>query len=687
MLFRHMSDLPLPPQGADTARRTRRRAPRVPPTLRAAVAATLERLEERIVMSTALEGDADVFLLEEPLVMKPVEPITVDPLVLDPLVMPPPEEPITPDPLTEPLVAEEPATSSASTTNLPPVAVDDYFEMDEDTVLVQSVLRNDYDPEGGPIRALDAAYPSFEAGTLEWDGDTGKFTFRPNFNFNGLVFFSYFLLDSGNKASNLATVKIKVNATNDAPTVEAIAGRSVGEGSAVSFFASASDVGVDAVAWDSDVPSESPGFIAEAMAIEGTSLTYGLAGAPAGAAIDAVTGEFSWAAADAGVHTFDVVVTDNGSPALSARQTITINVDNVAPTAAIAGAPASGVEGSAIAMTSAVTGASGGADTFTYEWTVTRNGTTVGSGASADFSFTPADNGTYSVTLIVTDDDLAASASHSVTVGVENAAPAAAITNFVLGAVHPLGTTLPLTGRISDAGTLDTHTASFLITSPDLSTPVSVPAVVHADGTVTASYSFDQPGVYQLWLTVVDDDGGMATVGTVGTSDAVIMIADAVGGSTEGKTIGGGWYYSAAGSYAPDALLTGRAYFSFVAQYEEGDSEPRGRTMFKLRNLLFRSNGYDSLDINGDRATIEGAGSINGGGSYGFRISVIDGSADGGDCDGDDASDGAVNPEDRIRVQIWDIRTGVFVYDTDMGDEDDATPTTELDGGSVHVWA
>ena len=63
------------------------------------------------------------------------------------------------------------------------------------------------------------------------------------------------------------------------------------------------------------------------------------------------------------------------------------------------------------------------------------------------------------------------------------------------------------------------------------------------------------------------------------------------------------------------------------------------------------------------------------------------GSADGGDCDGDDASDGAVNPEDRIRVQIWDIRTGVFVYDTDMGDEDDAAPTTELDGGSVHVWA
>ena len=968
MLFRHMSDLPLPPRGADTARRTRRRAPRVAPTLRAAVAATLERLEERIVMSTALEGDADVFLLEEPLVAEPVEPITADPLILDPLIMPPPEEPITSDALTEPLVTEEPATSVASTTNLPPVAVDDYFEMDEDTVLVQSVLGNDYDPEGDTIRAVDAAYPSFEAGSLDWEGETGRFTFRPNANFNGLAFFTYFLLDSGNKSSHLATVKIKVKAVNDAPTLEPIAGQSVGEGSAVSFSASAFDLRVNPTNWDSDVPSESPGLIAEATAIEGTSLTYSLVGAPAGAAIDPVTGLFSWAAADAGVHTFDVVATDNGSPALSASRTVTIEVSDVVPTAAIGGATAGSVEGSAIAMTSIVTGAGGGADTFTYEWVVMRDGAAVASGTSADFSFTPDDNGTYSVNLLVTDDDGAAanadvvvtvsnaapmatitdspdsaaegsfiglvgavtdpgkgdthtyawevkkdgvpyhsstgptldflpgdngsyvvtlvitdddldvseatsatidvlnvaptvviddtpdsgsggpavriagepiklmghgfdpgfgdtltyawsvtregasfatgsgsaftftpdvggtyavrvtvsdddggtdtdtasifvinvvavdmilapspvdengvvtlsgnvgggdvsggyglvinwsdgttSTLHSAdgsfsvphqylddnvadayavsvvatdsagrtgsaraTIGVRNVAPVAAITNFVLGAVHPLGTSLPLTGRFTDAGTLDTHTASFLITSPDLATPISVPAVVNADGTVSANYSFDQPGVYQLWLTVIDDDGGMATVGTVGTSDAVIMIADAVVGSTEGKTIGGGWYYSAAGSYAPNATLTGRAYFSFVAKYEEGDSEPQGRTMFKFRNLLFRSNGYDSLDIDGDRASIQGVGSINGAGSYGFRITVIDGSSNGGDCDGDNGADGAVNPEDRIRVQIWNLATGAFVYDTHMGDEDDAAPTTELDGGSVHVWA
>jgi hypothetical protein len=64
------------------------------------------------------------------------------------------------------------------------------------------------------------------------------------------------------------------------------------------------------------------------------SLTYSLIGAPAGAMINSLTGQFAWTptAAQIGVHTFTVKVTDNGDPLLSDSETITINVSNLPPT-------------------------------------------------------------------------------------------------------------------------------------------------------------------------------------------------------------------------------------------------------------------------------------------------------------------------------------------------------------------
>ena len=55
-----------------------------------------------------------------------------------------------------------------------------------------------------------------------------------------------------------------------------------------------------------------------------------------GASIDSTSGVFSWAPTEAqgpGTYTFDVVATDNGSPALSDRETITVTVNeiNLAP--------------------------------------------------------------------------------------------------------------------------------------------------------------------------------------------------------------------------------------------------------------------------------------------------------------------------------------------------------------------
>ncbi|MBM3881392.1 MAG: hypothetical protein FJ387_16980, partial [Verrucomicrobia bacterium] len=97
-------------------------------------------------------------------------------------------------------------------------------------------------------------------------------------------------------------------AANQPPVLAPIGNRLVDEGQRVTFTAGATDP--DA----------------------GQTLTFSLAGAPAGAAIDPVTGVFSWSTAEAdgpGEHTFTVRATDNGSPPRWAAQSVTITVREV----------------------------------------------------------------------------------------------------------------------------------------------------------------------------------------------------------------------------------------------------------------------------------------------------------------------------------------------------------------------
>ena len=69
------------------------------------------------------------------------------------------------------------------------------------------------------------------------------------------------------------------------------------------------------------------GFTASATDpdLPANTLAFSLIGAPTGASIDPVTGEFSWTPAESqgpGVYTFTVKVTDNGDPSLSDEQEV-----------------------------------------------------------------------------------------------------------------------------------------------------------------------------------------------------------------------------------------------------------------------------------------------------------------------------------------------------------------------------
>src|SRR5207249_11956738 len=85
-------------------------------------------------------------------------------------------------------------------------------------------------------------------------------------------------------------------------------------------------------------------------------------------------------------------------------------------------APTSSPEGTAIHLTSTIVDP-GTQDTFTYAWSVTKNGVAYGTnGTASDYTFTPDDNGTYVVTLQVTDDDTGTNTVQQ-TINVTNVSP------------------------------------------------------------------------------------------------------------------------------------------------------------------------------------------------------------------------------------------------------------------------
>ena len=103
-----------------------------------------------------------------------------------------------------------------------PTAVNDSFTSNEDTQVTLNVLGNDTDPdletnpatESLTITGMDQ--PAHGAVTIINSGK--QFLFTPEANWNGTAQFGYSIKDSGGLASS-ATVRVKVNARNDAPTV------------------------------------------------------------------------------------------------------------------------------------------------------------------------------------------------------------------------------------------------------------------------------------------------------------------------------------------------------------------------------------------------------------------------------------------------------------------------------------
>ncbi|XZE56469.1 PKD domain-containing protein [Planctomycetaceae bacterium SH139] len=230
---------------------------------------------------------------------------------------------------------------------------------------------------------------------------------------------------------------------------------------------------------------------------------------------------FAFAAPDNDSYSVELTITDaiNSEPFSTTQIVSTVVTSNVAPTIAF-GATTFVTEGTQATLAPAIIDA-GSADTLTYLWTIVDENsnavplTTPGNLASV--GFIPQDNGTYTATLTVTDDDGAATLPTSTTIIVANAAPV----------VEPASNRPGGGNQEFNEGTNQNHASMFFYFSEvgplDFNSPFTY-QVDFGDGTqeewtgnrysqdfFVVSHTYADSGVYIVNFTLIDKDGAAGT--------------------------------------------------------------------------------------------------------------------------------------------------------------------------------
>jgi PKD repeat protein len=272
-----------------------------------------------------------------------------------------------------------------------PVAVNDEYSTDEDTSLViapPGVLFNDSDTEGDLLSAV--LVDDTTHGTLLLEND-GSFTYIPDADYNGSDGFTYRVYD-GAAYSNVAVVPITVAPVRDRPVANAGGPYSANEGSPVTFDGSASyapDGVIAAYDWEFGDGSTGAGPSPQHLYIE------------------------------EGNYSVTLTVTDNEG--LLDKATTFVTVNDLGPMAAFTWLPEPQTEGASITFNDQSSSSPDGIVAWYWEF----GG--LGSSAGQNPTFTFLDNGIYTVTLTVTDDD-GSTGSVSYDVTVLDLGPIAALT-------------------------------------------------------------------------------------------------------------------------------------------------------------------------------------------------------------------------------------------------------------------
>jgi len=333
-----------------------------------------------------------------------------------------------------------------------------------------------------PVADADGPYSGFESSPItfdasgstdvdgaivlyEWDWDNNgiydESTISPFINHTWFDDFSGTVgLRVRDEEGLTGTATALVTVQNVAPTVEAGPNQMADEGSPISFSGSFTD------------PSASDTHIYFWDFGDGSN------------ASDTLTPTHYYA--DNNIYTVTLTVTDDDGGV--GTDTLTVTVNNVAPTVE-AGSDKTGNEGDAVSFSGFFTDP-GADDTHTIFWDFGDGTYTIGTLIPTHVY---GDNGVYTVTLTVTDDD-GGFGVDTLTVTVYNVAPTvyAGPDQTVF-----LGQTVIFSGSFTDPGTKDTHTYFWGFGDG-----------TNASGTLMPTHVYTAAGNYTVTLTVTDDDGG-----------------------------------------------------------------------------------------------------------------------------------------------------------------------------------
>lgn len=185
--------------------------------------------------------------------------------------------------------------------------------------------------------------------------------------------------------------------------------------------------------------------------------------------------------------------------------------------------------------------------------------------------------------------------------------------------------------------------------------------------TCSAVLNYAEPGIYTVYATVTDKDGGSGSA----TSDMIVVY------NPDGEFVtGGGWIDAQAGSCQDasvcDPTATGKANFGFNAKYSQDNIVPTGSSELNFADagLNFHTTNYEWLVINqaGANAQLQGSGTLNGnndgnGNPYKFTIQIQDN-----------------GNNDTIHIRIWsELADGTEVDVFDNGS------AQEIGGGNIQV--
>lgn len=325
-------------------------------------------------------------------------------------------------------------------------------------------------------------------------------TYQGNSNFAGEDTITLASNDNGNTGSGGSQtdsdpVSVTVNQVNDAPVLDPIGNQTTDELTPLSFTAHATD-------------------------IENNTLTYALdAGAPTGADINPSTGVFTWTPTEIqgpGVYTVTVRVTDNGTPALDAFETlqVTVNDVNQAPVLDSIG-NLTAYEDTLLTFTAIAADSDVPTNTLTYALDA---GTPTG--ASIDpstgvFTWTPTEAqaaNTYTVTVRVTDDGvppLDDFETFQITVTPVNDAPTFTASSPVT--VDEDAGPQTVSGwatNLSPGSPFETNqTLTFIATPSDPNAFAIPPAVDSTSGDLTFTTAENFFGSVLITVTLMDDGG------------------------------------------------------------------------------------------------------------------------------------------------------------------------------------